>query len=81
MHLPICGQRLSLISLHYCTGHRYLKAEHQIFRNAQGADAYKCNKLVRASVRAIIHSLMLVDYLPVQTYKPYSNYGTNNINK
>ena len=30
--------------------------------------------MVRASVRAIIHSLTLVDYLPLQTYKPYSNY-------
>ena len=30
--------------------------------------------MVRASVRAIIHSLTLVDYLPVQTHKPYSNY-------
>ena len=30
--------------------------------------------MVRASVRAIINSLTLVDYLPVQTHKPYSNY-------
>ena len=30
--------------------------------------------MVCASVRAIIHSLTLVDYLPVQTHKPYSNY-------
>ena len=30
--------------------------------------------MVRASVRAIIHSLTLVDYLPVQTHKPSSNY-------
>ena len=29
--------------------------------------------MVRASVRAIIHSLTLVDYLSVQTHKPYSN--------
>ena len=29
--------------------------------------------MVRASVRAIIHLLTLVDYLPVQTHKPYSN--------
>ena len=28
--------------------------------------------MVRASVRAIIHSLTLVDYLPIQTHKPYS---------
>ena len=26
---------------------RYSKVEHQISRNAQGADAYRCNKLVR----------------------------------
>ena len=30
--------------------------------------------MVRASVRTIIHSLTLVDYLPVQTHEPYSNY-------
>ena len=30
--------------------------------------------MVCTSVRAIIHSLTLVDYLPVQTHKPYSNY-------
>ena len=30
--------------------------------------------MVRASVRAIIHSLTLVDYLLVQTHNPYSNY-------
>ena len=27
-----------------------------------------------ASVQAIIHSLHLVDYLPVQTHKPYTNF-------
>ena len=58
--------------------HRHLKVEHQISSNVHGANAYRCNKVVksigRASVRAIIHSLTLVDDLPVQTHKPYSNY-------
>ena len=53
-----------------CTSHRYSKV-YQVSCNAQGADAYRCNML-RVSVRAIIHSLTLVDYLSVQTHEPYS---------
>ena len=30
--------------------------------------------MVRASVPSIIHSLTVVDYLSIQTHKPYSNY-------
>ena len=36
--------------------------------------------MVRASVRAIIHSLTLVDYFPEQTHKPYSNYRIFSVN-
>ena len=32
-----------------------------------------------AYIREIIHSLMLVDYLPVHTHKPYNNLHVNDM--
>ena len=48
-----------------CTSHRYSKV-HQVSCNAQGADAYRCNKLVRVCFVClygkIIHQRQRVDY-------------------
>ena len=58
------------IKLHYCTFEC-----HQISHNAQSAHACWCNKELYgcAHIQDIIHSLKLVDYLPVHMHKLYNS--------